>query len=136
MGNVGGGEILVILLVALIFLGPEKLPEVARQLGKVMGEVRKVKDGFQREIRDAMRVIEESATELDVGTEPGAADELPAVTEPGAADELPAVTEPGAADELPAVTEVDSTIAEVGPSPAGAADGPALPADAAHGGDR
>ena len=112
MGNVGGGEILVILLVALIFLGPEKLPEVARQLGKVMGEVRKVKDGFQREIRDAMRVIEESATELDVGTEPGAA------------------------DELPAVTEVDSTIAEVGPSPAGAADGPELPADAAHGGDR
>ena len=124
MGNVGGGEILVILLVALIFLGPEKLPEVARQLGKVMGEVRKVKDGFQREIRDAMRVIEESATELDV------------FTEPGAADALPAVTEPGAADELPAVTEVDSTIAEVGPSPAGAADGPELPADAAHGGDR
>ena len=42
MGNVGGGEILVILLVALIFLGPEKLPEVARQMGKVVGEIRKV----------------------------------------------------------------------------------------------
>jgi sec-independent protein translocase protein TatB len=56
MGNIGGGEILVILLVALIFLGPEKLPEVARQIGKVMGEVRKISNGFQREIQEAMRV--------------------------------------------------------------------------------
>ncbi len=127
MGNIGGGEILVILLVALIFLGPEKLPEVARQLGKVMGEVRKVKDGFQREMRDAMRVIEDSATELDVFTEPSTADELPAVTEPVTADELPAVAEPTTADESPAVAE---------PSTAGTFDAPELPADAAHGGDR
>ena len=103
MGNIGGGEILVILLVALIFLGPEKLPEVARQVGKVMGEVRKVKDGFQREMRDAMRVIEDSATELDVFKDPSPADALPAVADT---------------------------------SPADAADGPELPADAAHGGDR
>ncbi len=103
MGNIGGGEILVILLVALIFLGPEKLPEVARQVGKVMGEVRKVKDGFQREMRDAMRVIEDSATELDVFKEPSAADAVPAVADTSTADTV---------------------------------DGPELPADAAHGGDR
>lgn len=55
MGNVGGGEILVILLVALVFLGPERLPDVARQLGKARGEVRKIRDGVEREIRDAMK---------------------------------------------------------------------------------
>ncbi len=60
MGNVGGGEILVILLVALIFLGPEKLPEVARQLGKVMVEARKVSAGFQREMTDAMRMVDDA----------------------------------------------------------------------------
>ena len=38
MGNIGGGEILVILLVALIVFGPDKLPEVARQVGKAVGE--------------------------------------------------------------------------------------------------
>ena len=126
MGNIGGGEILVILLVALIFLGPEKLPEVARQVGKVMGEVRKVKDGFQREMRDAMRVIEDSATELDVFKDPSTADALPAVTETSAADALPADAEALSADapELPAVAEALS------------ADAPELPADAAHGGDR
>jgi sec-independent protein translocase protein TatB len=55
MGNVGGGEVLVILLVALVFLGPERLPDVARQLGKAMGEVRKLRDGLEREIHDAMK---------------------------------------------------------------------------------
>ena len=54
MGNVGGGEILVILLVALVFLGPERLPDLARQLGKAMGEVRKIRDGFEREIHNAI----------------------------------------------------------------------------------
>nr|MCH9803045.1 twin-arginine translocase TatA/TatE family subunit [bacterium] len=33
MLNIGGAELLIILLVALIFLGPQRLPEAARQLG-------------------------------------------------------------------------------------------------------
>ena len=33
MFNLGGGEMLVILLLALIVLGPERLPEAARQVG-------------------------------------------------------------------------------------------------------
>ena len=60
MGNIGGGEILVILLVALIVLGPDKLPEVARQVGKVVGEMRKISTGFQREIQEAMRVPDDA----------------------------------------------------------------------------
>jgi sec-independent protein translocase protein TatB len=55
MGNVGGGEILVILLAALLILGPAKLPEAARQVGKAMGELRKVTSGFQRELQDALK---------------------------------------------------------------------------------
>jgi Tat protein translocase TatB subunit len=53
MFNVGGGELLVIMLIALIVLGPQRLPDAARQVGKVMSEVRRVSSGFQRELKDA-----------------------------------------------------------------------------------
>ncbi len=54
MFNVGGGELLVILLVALIVLGPTKLPDAARQFGRVMSELRRLSTGFQREMREAL----------------------------------------------------------------------------------
>ena len=54
MFNVGGGELLVVLLVALIVLGPTKLPGAARQFGRVMSELRRVSAGFQREMREAL----------------------------------------------------------------------------------
>ena len=53
MFNVGGGELLVILLVALIVLGPQRLPEAARQVGRVMGDIRRISGGFQQELKDA-----------------------------------------------------------------------------------
>lgn len=53
--NVGGAEILVIMVVALLVLGPEKLPGAARQVGKAIGEVRRLGAGFQAEMRDAMQ---------------------------------------------------------------------------------
>ncbi len=54
MFNIGSPELVVILLVALIVLGPNKLPEVARQVGRAMGEIRRLSAGFQAELRDAM----------------------------------------------------------------------------------
>ena len=54
MFNVGAGELLVILLIALIVLGPEKLPDAARKMGNVMGELRRMSAGFQNEMRSAM----------------------------------------------------------------------------------
>lgn len=53
--NVGGAEVLVILVVALLVLGPEKLPGAARQVGKAIGELRRLGSGFQAEMRDAMQ---------------------------------------------------------------------------------
>jgi Tat protein translocase TatB subunit len=54
MFNIGSGEFVVILLVALIVLGPQRLPEAARQIGKVMGDLRRVSSGFQNELRTAL----------------------------------------------------------------------------------
>ena len=53
--SLGAPEILVILVVALIVLGPSKLPEAARQVGKAMAEFRRVTAGFQAEVRDAFQ---------------------------------------------------------------------------------
>jgi sec-independent protein translocase protein TatA len=46
--GVGMPELLVILVVALIVLGPKRLPEIARSLGKGMAEFRKASTEFQR----------------------------------------------------------------------------------------
>ena len=55
MFNVGTPELLVIMLVALIVLGPTKLPDAARQVGRFVGELRRMSSGFQDELRDAMQ---------------------------------------------------------------------------------
>ena len=64
MGNLGGGEILVILLVALIVLGPTRLPPAIRQVGKVVGEIRRIGQGFQQELREAAKPLQEATADL------------------------------------------------------------------------
>jgi sec-independent protein translocase protein TatA len=44
MFNIGAPELLLIFIIALIVLGPQKLPDLARTLGKVVGEFRKATD--------------------------------------------------------------------------------------------
>jgi sec-independent protein translocase protein TatA len=55
MGSIGAPEVLVILVVALLVLGPNRLPEAARQVGRAMAEMRRISAGFQAEMRDAMQ---------------------------------------------------------------------------------
>ena len=65
MGNLGGGEILVILLVGLLVLGPQRLPAGGRQVGRVISEIRKVSRGFQEEFR---AVIDDPLGEAEART--------------------------------------------------------------------
>lgn len=53
MFNLSGSEIVIILLLALIVLGPEKLPDAIRRFGRIYGELRKMGSGFQSEFRNA-----------------------------------------------------------------------------------
>lgn len=48
MFGIGSTELLLIMVVALIVLGPKNLPNIARTLGKAMGEFRRVSTDFQR----------------------------------------------------------------------------------------
>ena len=65
MFNLSGSEIVFLLLIALIVLGPEKLPEAVRKFGKTYAEVKKMSSGFQSELKSAldepMREIRETA---------------------------------------------------------------------------
>ncbi|MGI9604270.1 MAG: Sec-independent protein translocase protein TatB [Acidimicrobiales bacterium] len=78
MGNLGGGEILIILVVALVVLGPSRLPTAARQVGQAIGELKRISSGFQNEMKAAMDDVslESSATsETDPETTAAADDE-------------------------------------------------------------
>ena len=55
MLNLGTPELVVILLVALLVLGPTRLPGAARSVGKTLGEVRRMTSGFQSEMHNAMQ---------------------------------------------------------------------------------
>lgn len=66
MGSIGAPEVLVILVLALLVLGPERLPQAARTMGRWMGQVRKLTGSLQAEVRDVvdevMRPVNETAT--------------------------------------------------------------------------
>lgn len=48
MFGIGSTELLVIFVVALIVLGPKSIPQIAKTLGKAMGEFKRVSTDFQR----------------------------------------------------------------------------------------
>jgi sec-independent protein translocase protein TatA len=52
--SLGPAEILVVLVLALIVFGPKRLPEVGRQVGGALRELRKVQDTVQHEIRSVL----------------------------------------------------------------------------------
>ncbi len=59
--NIGGGEILVIAMVALIAVGPEQLPSVLRKAGKAMAQVRAMTTGLRDEFMSGIDEVTEIA---------------------------------------------------------------------------
>ncbi len=52
--NIQGSELIFLLLIALVVLGPEKLPDAVRKFGRTYSEFKKVANGFQGELRSAL----------------------------------------------------------------------------------
>ena len=63
-------HLVIIFLIALIVLGPEKLPQVARVLGKAMSDFRRITTDFRVQIEDEMREMERHARVQQMTAEP------------------------------------------------------------------
>lgn len=54
MFNLSGSELLIIAVLGLVVLGPEKLPGAMKRVGKIYREIRSISDNVQREVKKAM----------------------------------------------------------------------------------
>jgi Tat protein translocase TatB subunit len=58
MFGIGTGELLLVLLIALIVLGPERMPKLARDLGRALAEFRKTSDDLRSEFLNADKYLD------------------------------------------------------------------------------
>ncbi|HET8564237.1 MAG TPA: twin-arginine translocase TatA/TatE family subunit [Candidatus Binatia bacterium] len=70
MFGIGMPELLLILALALIVLGPKKLPELARALGKGMAEFRRATDELKEEFRQMEHEVEGSSPQATSRDDP------------------------------------------------------------------
>ncbi len=119
MFGIGTGELLIILVLALLVLGPERMPRLARDIGKTVGDLRRTSDELRHEFLSADAVIDRAAR-LGEPEPPAMALDVGPVTAPAAPPEEPAI--PAGADTEPAAgapteeasAEVAATQADVG----------------------
>lgn len=64
--GIGTGEILIILVIALILVGPHKLPELAKMLGKGFSEFKKAADDLRNSVSAEIQVEEEKRKLLEI----------------------------------------------------------------------
>jgi Tat protein translocase TatB subunit len=73
MFNIGFPELILILIVALLVVGPSKLPELARSLGKAFGQFRRmaddVRDTIQQEVSLEEKQEEKQVNDVQKGEE-------------------------------------------------------------------
>jgi sec-independent protein translocase protein TatA len=92
MPSLGPAEILVVLVIALLVFGPNKMPDIARQVGKGMREFKRVQQHLKSELRDVVSEFDAPSN----GTPPVDVDPVPML--PPKADQ---VATPDAASDTP-----------------------------------
>ena len=65
--NISGGEIFIIMLVVFLVFGPDKIPEIARWIGKGVGEVKKATSEIREEISRETEDIKKHTDKIKTG---------------------------------------------------------------------
>jgi sec-independent protein translocase protein TatB len=73
MPQIGPLEILAVAVIALVVFGPQRLPEIARNIGKAINEMRRMTSEMKSELREGM-----SAVDADEAETPEPAKAVPA----------------------------------------------------------
>jgi sec-independent protein translocase protein TatB len=101
-------HLIVIFVVALVVFGPEKLPELARNLGKMMAEFKRATGDFRSTFEDHLRDLERETTERKIGGEtnssPTSSQAVPAAPAPKA---LESASEAAALPPAPGAVTAD-----------------------------
>ena len=77
MFGIGMPELLLILGLALIVLGPKKLPELAKALGKGLAEFRRATDDLKEEFRQMEREVDDATADKPAAESPPADEPRP-----------------------------------------------------------
>ena len=64
MFGLGMGELILIFLIALIFIGPKKLPELAKGLGKGIRDFQNAAKGFSDQVQNPQETAQTDAHEV------------------------------------------------------------------------
>lgn len=59
-GSIGGTELMVIMVIALLIFGPRKLPELGRSLGKGLSEFKRASNDLKRSLEEEITLEERS----------------------------------------------------------------------------
>jgi|TARA_B110000459_G_scaffold198846_1_gene244465 sec-independent protein translocase protein TatB len=124
--NLQGSEIVVILLLALVILGPEKLPDAIRKFAQTYGELKKMGTGFQSEFRSVLdepiREMKETARLVQDAADPNKISKQ-------AAEDI-ALSDVAKSGDRPAIT--DAAIPEAAPEAVDPTNNDTAPVDAAQ----
>jgi sec-independent protein translocase protein TatB len=103
----------LLVFLALILFGPKKLPELARQFGKLMAEFRRASNEFRMQMEDELRAADQAEQKKKIEAMQAAAPVAPLLIETPTTDGTPAVNETPAINETPAVADgSENTIAQ------------------------
>ncbi len=97
MFGIGPTELIVILVIALLVLGPKRLPELAAGLGKGLAEFRRATADINAELDQARRSVEEPAREAARAAQPDR--RVSRTTRSGAAMEVEPPADPDESDD-------------------------------------
>jgi sec-independent protein translocase protein TatB len=123
--GIGPGELVLILIIAVIVLGPDKIPETMRTVGKAMREIRTITEGFQKELNRELAEVTKEPPAQPATAQPATA--VAAVPAQAASDEPVPVNAklppPYGPVETPAAETAFSAKAEPGAEKTSAGDG-------------